>query len=206
MVSNHVKIRGKQRLAVLRALVYPASGSFISERAKEWANRITYFDLRKILRDFELSGIITSLNPDEKNGRIYCLTDEGLACFKEHFNHQAINQLIYKGNLTPLAKVLRRFLVKKIFYVMASDPQVTSFSATAIKKQLRYVHSTSLNLIISTVTQLTNEGYLEMEEVEVKKHLEKHYSLTELGETVHHEIARIKRPPNQFEEEALVTG
>lgn len=184
-------------------MVYPASGSIIGERAKKWANRITYFDVRKIIRDFELSGIVTSLNPEEKNGRIYCLTDEGLECFREYFKHQASNQLIYQGDLTPLSKVLRRYLVKKIFYVMASTPETKYFSATAIKKLLRYLHSTSLNLIISTAAQLTEEGYLEMDEVEVKNHLEKQYCLTPLGKAVHGEITRIKRPPNDFEDESL---
>lgn len=196
MISNYVKIRGKQRLAVLRAMAYPASGSIIAERAKEWADRITYFDLRKIIRDFEISGIITSLNPEEKNGRIYCLTAEGLECFQHYFGYPATNNLIYQGDLESLSKVLRRFLVKKILFMMAATPEVTSFSATAIKKQLRYVHSTSLNLIISTVTQLTQEGYLEMEEVEVKKHLEKHYALTPLGKEVQLEITRMRKPAN----------
>lgn len=204
MTSNHIKIRGKQRLAVLKALMYPASGSIIAERAKEWADRITYFDLRKILRDFEVSGVITSLNPEEKNGRIYRLTDEGLKSYEAYFHHQASNQLIYQGEIEPLAKVLRRFLVKKILFIMANSPEIPSFSATAIKKKLRYVHSTSLNLIISTVSQLTEEGYLEMEEVDVKKHMEKHYQLSSLGKAVQLEIARMRKPANAQEHEQAV--
>ena len=79
---------------------------------------------------------------------------------------------------------------------MATHPEVINFSATDIKKKLRYVHSTSLNLVLSTVAKMTKEGYLKMEEVEVKRHFEKQYRLTPLGEAVQLEITRMRQPPN----------
>ena len=172
--------------------MYPANSSIIVERAHQWADKITYFDLRKILRDFELSGIVTSFNPKDRNGRIYCLTNEGLDCYYEHFGFHATNKLIYEGDVESLAKVLRRFLVKTILSVMAVDTETKSFSATDIKKKLRYVHSTSLNLIITTAAQMAKEGFLEMEEIEIKNHFEKQYRLSPLGKAIYQEISRMR--------------
>ncbi len=89
---------------------------------------------------------------------------------------------------------------------MATHPEVPSFSATDIKKKLRYVHSTSLNLVLSTAAQMSKEGYLEMKEVEVKHHLEKQYRLSPLGKAVQLEITRMRQPPNARVHELTISS
>lgn len=208
MVTNHLEIKGNQRLAVLKAMLYPASGSYLFDRAKKEAKTLTYFDLRKILKDFISKELIYVLNPNAGNGKIYSLTPLGHHTFIHHFKFIPISRTYLKADINLLSKTLRRLLSKKILNVISTEPsEQEDYSINEIRKLLLNTHPTSYNNVFSNVQTMVDEKLIEVNEVEHKGHIEKRYFISELGKEVEKEIRRIRAPPNspyRLQENSLV--
>jgi len=196
---NHEKvlIKGLQRRAIYRALGYPGSGAYILNRARHWAPKIGLPEVRRCIRDLEDKGLVHALNPDDtKNGRIYALTKGGAKCYEENFGKRPMCSLLYDGELHPLSVVLRSGLVKYVFSVLMQDISPQWHSATSIKKRLKNIHSTSIGGVVILAGRMVKDGYFEVDEMEVKDHLEKQYRMTNLALDVYRELQMIQRPPN----------
>ena len=198
MATNHVTIKGKQRLAVFKAFYYPASGAYLFQRAKQGAKSITYFDLRKILNAFLQEGLIRILNPSAGNGKIFTLTDHGKTVFEEHFPFSPITSFSFQGDLNQLSAFLRRLLAKKILSILNTEPYKQSpLTVKEIRKALSHSHPSSYNSVLVTLKNMVAEGVIELIEQEKRNHIELRYTITPLGEALEHEVRRIQLPPNR---------
>ena len=69
--------RGKQRIAIAKALSHEMSPMQIYKKAKEYNEKLSANNTCDILRAFTEKGLVICLNPLEKTGRLYQLTKEG---------------------------------------------------------------------------------------------------------------------------------
>lgn len=70
-------VRGRQRIAVIKAMHKPQTPTQIRKRSTLYNERISLNNTSDVLRDFQRHGIAVCLNPDERVGRVYKLTDKG---------------------------------------------------------------------------------------------------------------------------------
>ncbi len=157
--SRELAAFGVQQKAVLLSLQLPRTGKHILRIALLTAPKLTYYDLRHILRDFEKRKYIQCLNTNEKTGRIYKLTRLGNqlaihidSSFKQEPLPAGIDWNIY-------ARVCRSNTLESVLLQLS----VTHFGTerktpTQIRKQLLEKHPMSLSLTIRAITSLVKTG------------------------------------------------
>ncbi len=70
-------VRGKQRTAVLKAMHKPQTTTQIRKNSKHYNEKISLNNACDALREFLKQGIAVCLNPEDRTGKIYKLTDDG---------------------------------------------------------------------------------------------------------------------------------
>ena len=70
-------VRGKQRIAIIRAMYKPLTPTEIRKQSKQYNEKISLNNTSDVLRGFVKQGIAICLNPEDKTGRLYKLTDNG---------------------------------------------------------------------------------------------------------------------------------
>lgn len=70
-------VRGIQREAIIKVMGKPKMPSRICKEAKELNEKINLNSTSEVLRDFVRKGIAVCLNPEQKVGRLYELTEKG---------------------------------------------------------------------------------------------------------------------------------
>ncbi len=70
-------VRGKQRIAVLKALSSTQTPSYTFKKSKQFNERMSMNNTSDILRRFVKMGIAICINEEERVGRLYKLTGIG---------------------------------------------------------------------------------------------------------------------------------
>ena len=70
-------VRGRQRIAVLKAMSKPQTSTEICKKSKEYNGKISLNNTSDILRCFARHSVAICLNNEEKVGRLYKLTESG---------------------------------------------------------------------------------------------------------------------------------
>ena len=70
-------VRGKQRIAVLKAIDNPKTVTQICKASKQYNEKISLNNCSDILRCFARVGLAECLNGHDRTGRLYKLTEEG---------------------------------------------------------------------------------------------------------------------------------
>ncbi len=70
-------VRGRQRIAIIKAMSYPMSPSQICKKSKQYNEKTSLNNTSDVLRNFVRMELAACLNAEAKSGRIYELTDEG---------------------------------------------------------------------------------------------------------------------------------
>jgi len=70
-------VRGKQRIATLKAMTHTMSPSQIHKKCKQYDEKVSLNNTSDILRSFIRQELATCLNPQARTGRLYKLTQEG---------------------------------------------------------------------------------------------------------------------------------
>ncbi|WP_309399976.1 hypothetical protein [Cerasicoccus maritimus] len=166
-------IRGKQRQAVHEALRVPRTGKQILELAREQAPRMTYQDLRHILRSFQDQGVAVCLNPENQTGRLYVLASER-------------DQHALSLPEIELQAKLRR--AKARMSVLAEIGRDHTFepkplTASQIRKNLVPTHPLGLNHVLAAIKYLEQHLLVEVVDYTAKRNL-KIFDLTALGRDV----------------------
>lgn len=70
-------VRGRQRIAILKAFSKPMPPSHIHKKSKAYNEKISLNNTSDVLRCFSREGIAVCINKEAKTGRMYKLTDAG---------------------------------------------------------------------------------------------------------------------------------
>jgi hypothetical protein len=70
-------VRGKQRIAVLKAIDNPKTVTQICKASKQYNEKISLNNCSDILRSFARIGLAICLNNQDRTGRLYKLTKVG---------------------------------------------------------------------------------------------------------------------------------
>ena len=70
-------VRGIQRIAVLKAMHKPQAPKQIRKNSIHYNENISLYNACDVLRGFLKQGIAVCLNPEERIGKVYNLTDDG---------------------------------------------------------------------------------------------------------------------------------
>jgi len=70
-------VRGRQRIAVLKAMSKPKTPTQICKKSKEYNEKISLNNTSDVVRSFTEKGIAICLNKEDRVGRLYKLTDKG---------------------------------------------------------------------------------------------------------------------------------
>ncbi len=153
------KIKGKQQLAVLGAIRRPTTGKQILDEARKEAPKISYADLRQIVRSFEKAGLLHCINPQHQTGRVYTLTPKGIASAHSHFKdfeyaypRQRIDWSTYAS--IARSKSLRVTLDAFRTTMLGHDRR----TPTQIRKQLTTRYSISMSFLIGAIRRLEKMG------------------------------------------------
>ena len=65
-------IRGKQRREIIKFIDGPESPTQIAQKSKYSLNHTS-----RILNEFSRNGLVKCLNPEQKTGRLYVITEKG---------------------------------------------------------------------------------------------------------------------------------
>lgn len=76
-------VRGKQRLAVLKALSHPMTPSQVHKKSKQFNEKISLNNASDALRSLVKQNLAICLNSDARIGRVYQLTEAGEEIRKE---------------------------------------------------------------------------------------------------------------------------
>jgi len=146
---------GIQKKAVLLSMKTPLTGKQILNRAREDAPKITYADVRQILRKFEKDKLVIRLFGKGTTGRVYTLTQSGLAeatfyapDFKKLPSPTNIDWDLYSQ--LSRSKALLSVLMQLGYKHLGSERK----TPTQVKKQLLEKHPMSLSLVIASITRL----------------------------------------------------
>jgi Fe2+ or Zn2+ uptake regulation protein len=173
IIYNGIPIRGKQRLAVYKALSKPATARRILSLTRQSAPSMSYQDLRHILRDFQKKEIVTCLNPDCQTGRIY-RTNSGAT--ETAIGSDLINICSRidraKSRMAVLGEVARK-----------RYSETAPLTATQIKKLLREHYSMGLNHVLAALKFLEQHALVEVAGFTEKREL-KIYRITGKGQAV----------------------
>jgi predicted Zn-ribbon and HTH transcriptional regulator/predicted transcriptional regulator len=170
---NNLTIRGKQRVAVFKALRVPSSGRRILAMAKQTAPSMTYQDLRHILRNFQSDGIVICLNPENQTGRIYTIRsiqDE------KTISPELIDICARIDRAKTRLAVLKEVGKERYF-------ETEPLTATRIKKLMRESHPLGLNHVLAALQFLEERDLVEVVDRTDKREL-KIYDITRRGRTV----------------------
>ena len=171
LVSEWIN-RGKQRRAVYRALSYPRTGRQILLHARQIAPRITFQDVRHVLRDLERRGGVRCINPNVQTGRVYVQAEFDLSSIE-------VDWAVYASVARAKARSIVLLELGLDRFGLLHHPK----TATGIKRRLRNEYPMSLNMTIEILQDLVSRGL-----VSVVDHLRKGdckvYGLTEAGRGV----------------------
>jgi len=70
-------VRGTQRVAVLKAIHKPQTPKQIRKNSVHYNDKVSLNNACDVLRDFLKQGIAVCLNPEDRTGKVYKLTDDG---------------------------------------------------------------------------------------------------------------------------------
>ena len=152
------------------ALDRPRTSRQILRIAQQFAPKITYHDLRPILRSFEEAGWVVCLNPQEHSGRLYVLASE-----KDKYT-LSFPQIQLQAKL--LRGKLRLAVLEEIGrnHAFACRP----LTATHIRKNLLEKYPMGMNNVLDALKFLRQESLIRIIGYTDKRDL-KIYALTELG-------------------------
>lgn len=175
--DSGIAIRGKQRIAVYRALKQPATGRQILDKSRECAPSMTYQDLRHILRDFQHKGIAVCLNPECQTGRFYALASKDKVSFAMI---EKVDLCARIGRAKTRLAVLKEVAKERFF-------EARPLTATQIKKYMRDTYPLGLNHVSAALKFLEGHGLVEVDGFTDKRDL-KTYRITDLGITMLNQI------------------
>ncbi len=171
LVSEWVE-RGKQRRAVFEALRVPRTGGQILRFALAITPKITFQDVRHILRKLGRLGGVVCLNPRERTGRIYVRSGIELGGFRVNWETYCCVARA-KARASVLVEVGRQRIQ------LLKRPA----TATGIKNRLRQDYPMSLNLAIESLHDLKRRGLVDIID-RLPAGDRKVYGLTERGKLV----------------------
>ncbi|MCK4792631.1 MAG: hypothetical protein KAV87_53370 [Desulfobacteraceae bacterium] len=70
-------VRGKQRIATVKAITHQMTPSQIHKKSKQYDEKISLNNTSDVLRSFVRQELAICLNPEAKTGRLYKLTEMG---------------------------------------------------------------------------------------------------------------------------------
>ena len=170
---NDQIIKGKQRIAVFKALSTPSSGRKILQQARKAAPSMSYQDLRHILKDFQSKGIVTCLNPDNQTGRICRLSS------------RQGNESIALELVDICARIDRARTRQAVLQEVAKERyfETEPLTATRIKKLMRESYPLALNHVLAALQFLEEHNLIEVVNHTPKREL-KIYDITNRGRAV----------------------
>jgi DNA-binding HxlR family transcriptional regulator len=154
-------IKGKQRLAVLNAIRGSTTGRQIMDSAKREAPKLSFADLRRILRSYENSGYVRCINPEQQTGRIYSLTPKGLAAASMQF--EDFEYAFPKNNTDwfSYASIARsksqRAILETFHNSLRGHDRRTP---TQIRKELISSHPISMSFLIGAIRRMETLGLI----------------------------------------------
>lgn len=170
--TNGHMIKGKQRIAVFRALNTPATGRKILSVAKRSAPSMTYQDLRHILRDFQGKGIIACLNPEDQTGRIYTRNTA-----RENPISRELAKTCARIDRAKTRLAVLKEVAKERYF------ETEPLTATRIRKLMLPTHPLGLNHVLAALVFLEEHDLVEVVDHTDKREL-KVYDVTNRGRTV----------------------
>ena len=177
-----MKIKGKQRLAVLNAIRHPITGRQVLEAARMEAPKLSYADLRQIFRKFEKSGIVQCINSEQQTGRIYSLTPKGLAMAELHFDRFEFNPPKHRIDWNAYASIARsksvRLALESFRHSLLGHDRRTP---TQIRKRIIATHPISMSFLIGAIRRLENLGLVARKQSLSKDDRLTFYSITPKG-------------------------
>ena len=183
--SPILKIVGNQQLAVLNSIRKPTTGKQLLESSKRSAPRISYADIRQILRLFEKWKIVRCLNPDSQTGRIYSLTAKGLAVAT--FNNSEFTFAIPHSSTdwSALSSVARsKSLSATLKALCKSSFGSYRKSPTKLRKELLESHPVSMSTIVGLLRRLEKLGLAKRSEKAADDSRVVYYAATPKGRII----------------------
>ena len=182
--DDETLIRGKQRIAVYQATALPRTGKQILELTHAITPRMTYQDLRHILRSFSELGLVQCLNPDAQTGRLYQRIN---APQNPETSPEVINLVATLSRSKLRLAVLREIARERL-------SERNPLTATVIRKRLLESYPMGLNHTLSALSFLESHKLIEAIDY-TEKRASKIYNITELG---HNVLAHIHDTNNLF--------
>lgn len=153
------KMKGIQQLAVLHAIRHPTTGKQILDEARKEAPKISYADLRQIVRSFGKAGLLHCINPEQQTGRVYTLTPKGIAAAHSHFEDFEYSCPKQKIDWSAYASIARSKSLRVTLDAFRS-PLLghDRRTPTQIRKRLTTGHSISMSFLIGAIRRLEKMG------------------------------------------------
>ena len=180
-----MQIKGNQRKAVLKAIDEPSSGKYILAKAKVEAPRLSYAELRRILRSFEQQGLVVCWNPNQQTGRIYSLTAKGLVSATNQSQEFQYSAPARNSDWETQAKVFRSKSLKVVLETFNTPIYGHDHrTPTEVRKKLSPEYPISLSALIGTIRSLENLGLVTRRENLSRDERLAYYSITPKGRII----------------------
>ena len=173
---------------VAQVLKKPMTGSEIRNAARPLSSRLQLRDVWHLMRGFQSRGLVKCLNPEEKTGKLYHLTEFGcevVQCAYSIVVHPVptdIDWMIYSR--IARAKT-RRWVLSELARPRLDGKQ--SLTATEIRRGLLERYPLGINPTIRALQELLGDRLVGVIGV-TKKRQQKLYRISKAGEIVNRQI------------------
>ena len=147
--------RGSQRAAIAQVLKKPMTATELCQAGHPLNPRVRLRDVWFLMKQFEERGLAQSLNPRQKTGRLFCLTDHGRKVVAHGFGIR-VKPIARRVNWKKYSLVARARIRKLTLLVLAklTERPATMVSATEVRKTLRETYPVGLNPVIRALKEL----------------------------------------------------
>lgn len=166
-------IRGERKRAVFLTLALPRTPKQVLDQVSQQFPKMTLFDLRRILRDFEKKHLIRALTPSRTNGCVYIRDDLSANL---PFPIEAIE--LYSKIVR--ASIRQKILLTVVRYAPVFRHPEKPLTATQVRKELRDSYPMCLSHVAGALNFLHQHQLVEVIDYTEKRDL-KIYGATELG-------------------------
>lgn len=187
---------GVQRRAVLQALAYPMTYKQIEIYARRFASKIRDTDVARILKELLSQGLLYSLNPDDKVGRLYYLTEKGRSVVASVFHLDRIkSRPLTEIDWHAYGKIMSTKTKHSVFTGVTSclewkDAKEAGVTVTEIRKTVNPVFPIGLPSVLKTIQHFECLRIVRCAGRRKKKKHSKVYNLTDSGKKIAEEIRK----------------
>ena len=167
--------RSSYRSAVFDAIARPRSGKQILEFCQNRCPKISYQDIRHVLKDLVGRGVARCLNPNVQTGRLYVQAGD-----------QGKDLSLAAGKNVELIGMLARGKTRLAVLIEVAKPEYGKSlpkTASAIRRRMLEDYPMSLSWMITTLHQLSENGLIEIAR-KTRKRQSLVYRSTALGRCV----------------------